>query len=256
MFNKDIVLKVSKNQVEKIDLDKKKIKTNLQIKYSLLKNIEEYNLKVKNKNVYIVIEDVEIYIKYFKVPKTSKWNLNSIIKNELIFLYGEKAKKIFYTYTLWKDREDELEVIVFCVNCDELDCLEGFIDNNKIRKINLIQFCFLNYFSEGIREKDYIFVFKYNEMTYLLGMSGGILISNKIIKNEEKNSCILKDVFKYTLDKMNSYEIKIHKVYSVNFKNQDFCNYITLDKNYSYTNLGEVSKEKIIEYFLIKRKKI
>ncbi|WP_231272407.1 hypothetical protein [Clostridium botulinum] len=175
MLNKNVLLKVSK---ESIKLDNKF--NNRFFSKDIFKDISK--IKIKNKNIYVVIEGEEVNIKLLKVPKVTKWNLNYLIKNELIFLYGKKADNIFYTYTIWDEDEEEREVLVFCVNSNKLNSIENVIKNNKLKSVKLIQFTIINYLKNKVDDKDYILIFKDEDKIYFLGISNEKLIANRIIE--------------------------------------------------------------------------
>lgn len=246
-----MLLKVSHDDIKSLELYNKLLNRK-RSNYESFVDTEKFNIDLKNRNIYIMIEDEEVYIKYLRLPNIkNKLNLNSIIKNELIFLYGKKSEKIFYTYTILDQGDNELEILVFCIYCDKLNCLEQYINNNKVKKINLVQFCFLNYFESVINEKDYIFIFKFNKSLYLLGMTKKKLVTNKVIKVTEYSYGELIDGLNYILDKLDVYKISEAKIYSVNFYDENFIKHINNLTKYEYVNLGNLSNDKIIEHFTI-----
>ncbi|KEI07112.1 hypothetical protein IRP63_07460 [Clostridium botulinum] len=245
MLNKNVLLKVSK---ESIKLDNKF--NNRFFSKDIFKDISK--IKIKNKNIYVVIEGEEVNIKLLKVPKVTKWNLNYLIKNELIFLYGKKADNIFYTYTIWDEDEEEREVLVFCVNSNKLNSIENVIKNNKLKSVKLIQFTIINYLKNKVDDKDYILIFKDEDKIYFLGISNEKLIANRIIENNIGDEFLI-DIFNYTIAKMKTFNIKANNVYGINFNKTDVIKYIEHNA-YKYINLQNISKNKIIECFSIKRK--
>ncbi|KEH97231.1 hypothetical protein [Clostridium botulinum] len=245
MLNKNILLKVSK---ESIQLDNKF--NSRFFSKDIFKDISK--LKIKNKNIYVVIEGEEVHIKLLKVPKVTKWNLNYLIKNELIFLYGKKADNIFYTYTIWAEDEEEREVLVFCVISNKLNSIENVIKNNKLKSVKLIQFTIINYLKNKVNDKDYIVIFKDEDKIYFLGISNEKLIANRIIENNIEDEFLI-DIFNYTISKMKTFNITANNVYGINFNKTDVIKYIEYN-SYKYVNLQNISKNKIIECFSIKRK--
>ncbi|MCD3299227.1 hypothetical protein, partial [Clostridium botulinum] len=197
MLNKNVLLKVSK---ESIKLDNKF--NNRFFSKDIFKDISK--IKIKNKNIYVVIEGEEVNIKLLKVPKVTKWNLNYLIKNELIFLYGKKADNIFYTYTIWDEDEEEREVLVFCVNSNKLNSIENVIKNNKLKSVKLIQFTIINYLKNKVDDKDYILIFKDEDKIYFLGISNEKLIANRIIEHNIGDEFLI-DIFNYTIAKMKTF---------------------------------------------------
>lgn len=256
-MSKDIILKVSHNDIKIANLHIGKfMRGKNPPNEPLLKDMTNLSVNLKNKNIYIIIEGEEVYIKYLKLPNVnSKHKVNSIIKNELIFLYGKKSEDIFYTYTVLKDKDKELGVLVFCLYCSKLSNLEQFINNNKIKRINLIQFCFLSCFQSCINDKDYLFMFEYNKILYILGIFEGRLIANKILDITEGIEHLFMDGLKYILDKMESYNAEPKRIYSVNLKNEDFIKSINELNRYSYIDLGNLNNDEVIKKFTIKKRK-
>lgn len=245
MLNKNVLLKVSK---ESIQLDNKF--NDKFFNKHIFKDISEIN--IKNKNIYIVIEGEEVHIKLLKIPKIPKWDLNYLIKNELIFLYGKKANNIFYTYTIWNEDKEIREVLVFCINSNKLNSIENIIKNNKLKSVKLIQFTIINYLKSKVSHKDYILIFKDEDKIYFLGISNEKLISNRIIENNIEDEFLI-DIFNYTIAKMKTFKIIANNVYGINFSKKDVIKYIQ-HNSYNYVDLQNISKNKIIEYFSIKGK--
>ncbi|KYH29803.1 MULTISPECIES: hypothetical protein [Clostridium] len=253
-MGRNMLLTISKEYIKTLEFNNKFLK-NKKIDYESMLNEEKINVNFKNRNVYIIIEGEEIYIKYLKLPNIkNKHSLNSIIKNELIFMYGKKSENIFYTYTILNEENNELEVLVFCIYCDKLSCLEKCINDNRVKKINLIQFCFLNYFEKRIEEKDYVFLFRFNNSLYILGVMKKRMIANRIINEVDCNYDLIVDGLDYVLHKLDQYNGKVSKIYSANFNDKEFIDYINNLMKYKYVDLGSLSSNKMIEYFTITRK--
>ncbi|EDS77951.1 putative conserved protein [Clostridium botulinum C str. Eklund] len=247
MLNKNIFLKVSE---EGIQIKNK----NLRLKHkgiNPLKDIE--GIKIKNKNVYIIVEGEEVHIKLLKLPKVSKWDLNSLIRNELIFLYGRKANNIFYTYTVLNETIEDIDVLVFCMNLKDVKALEKIISDNKIKKINIIQFNMLNYFKSYIKDKTYILIFKDENKIYFLGITYENLVANRIVNLESKNyEYFLMEGFNYCVNRIEKFTKGLENIYYVNFKEEEKDLYMQ-NHIYKYKDLGSVDKTKILQYFSIKR---
>lgn len=246
MLNKNVFLKVSE---EGIEMNNKNLKYK---NVNLFKDITGIN--IKNKNVYIIVEGEEVHIKLLKLPRVSKWDLNSLIKNELVFLYGKKANNIFYTYTLLNETREDIDVLVFCMNLKDVKALEKIINNNKIKKINIIQFNMVNYFKNYIKDKTYILVFKDKKKVYFLGVTYENLISNRIVNlNNENHECFLMESFDYCVNRIEKFTSELRNIYYVNFQEEEKSIYMQNDK-YKYIDLGCVDKTDIVKYFSIKRK--
>lgn len=246
MFNKNVFLKVSEEGIE------------MNNKHLTHKNINPFKditgIKIKNKNVYIIVEGEEVHIKLLKLPKVSRWDLNSLIKNELVFLYGKKANNIFYTYTILNETREDIDVLVFCMNLKDVKDLENIINNNKIKKINIIQFNMVNYFKNHIKDKTYILIFKDKNKVYFLGVTYENLVSNRVVNlNSENCEYFLMESFNYCIDRLEKFSGGVKNIYYVNFEEEEKEIYMQNDK-YKYTDLGYVDKTDIVKYFSIKRK--
>lgn len=253
-MNKDILIKVSNGDINSFKIFKKKSIITKKSHDKLFIDTERINVNLKNRNVYILIEDEEVYIKYLKLPNTKKkQNLNNIIKNELVLLYGNKSEKIFYTYTILDKKDKELDVLVFCIYSEKLKCLEQYLNNNNIKKINLIQLCFLNYFEGIINEKDYILLFVFNNTMYLLGSVNGKMAGNKIICKENCSYKMLIDGLRYISDKLESYNAYPNNIYGVNINDESLMKYLKGIEKYNFVDMGNVEEKDILEYFTIKK---
>ncbi len=108
-----------------------------------------------------------------------------MIKNELRYYYKD-INHIAFTYKLIKKDKFNMEILVFCIKGNNLDILENSIDNNiNLKKVNLIQFCFKNYYASKINEKNYILVFYYNCNLYFLICCNNEIVANNIINIKE-----------------------------------------------------------------------
>ncbi|MCY6483743.1 hypothetical protein OW763_05190 [Clostridium aestuarii] len=255
MLKRDVILKISKNNIVSMKLrtERNILKNKRRAGKLIFENLKDLEVCIKNRNVYVLVEGEEVYIKYMVVPKVDKYKLDVIVENQLVYLYGNKADKIFYTYTIWNDKGNELEVLVFCINCDNLKVLEKCI-NNKIKSINLIQFNFLNYFNKCILEKNYVLIFNFNKDTYLLGICRKKIVANKIIKFNNKKCTLIIEGFNYIIDKLSIYNCKITKIYSANFNEEQFKKYIESQNKFKYVELGGIKDDGLIKSFIVNRR--
>ncbi|MCY6370329.1 hypothetical protein [Clostridium ganghwense] len=256
MLKKDIILEICNHNINSLKLGKKHklIKEKKGLERVIIKDLEDLKTRVRKKNIYIMVEGEEIYIKYMSLPKVYGYKLDNIVENQLIHLYGRKAEEIFYSYTIYKEQENELELLVFCVNCQRLNGLKHCIKcNNVIKKVNLIQFYFLQYFKNYVLDKSYIFIFNYNENLYITAVSDDKIIANKVIRDNNENYEFVISQYDYINDKVLGLDKKINKVYSVNLNDIRFKEYLMNEKKYTYENLGEFDEEIIMETFILNR---
>lgn len=257
MFKKDILLKVCSNKINSFEVCKKHKSVNFEKAGEAIdvKDFKNLKIRVRNKNLYVMIEGEEIYIKCMQLPKVYGEQLDKLIQNQLIYLYGAKAEQIFYSYTIFKEKENDLEVLVFCVNCEELNQLKNFTNcNGVIKKVNLVQFCFLNYFKKYISDNNYLFIFQYNENLYLIAVVENKIIADKVVKDSEKNYEIIVRGYDYLKEKTLSLHVYINKMYCVNFQNLKFKEHMENEKEFEYRDLGEFDEGVIAQSFIYSRR--
>lgn len=252
-MKKDIILQVSDKNIHKVDYDRKGlIKKEYILNKSVVYSLDDIRVNIKNKNVFLVIENEEIHVKHLTVPKVENHELNSIVKNRLKYLYGKKSEEIFYSYMICKEEDREIEILVFCINCDKLNGLDKNNIKCKISKVTLIQLCFLNYYQRVIADKDFLFTFKYNNNVYLLAVTDKKIVGNRIVEGSLIPS-ITKDI-DYMFHKINNYNGDVGKIYCVNLNDNEILNYISNINRYEAVDLGFISDEKILEHFIINRR--
>lgn len=257
MFKKDILLKVCRNKITSFEVCKrhKLSESEKAAQVINVKDFQDLKISIRNKNLYIMIEGEEIYIKYMRLPRVYGEQLDTLIQNQLIYLYGTKAEEIFYSYTIFKEKENELEVLVFCVNCEELNELRNSTKyKGVIKKVNLVQFCFLNYLKKYISDSNYLFIFEYNKNLYFIALADNKIIADKVIKDSEENNELIVKAYNYLKEKTLAVYVHINKIYCVNFHNLKFKEYIENEKELEYRNLGKYDEGVIIQSFVYSRR--
>lgn len=250
-MKKDLFLQVSNKNIQKIDYSRKGlIRSKYILKKSVIQSFQEVKVGIRHRNLFLIIEDEEIHIKLMNIPRVDFYNLDLVIINRLKYLYGEKSEEILYTYTILREKEQEIEILLFCINCEKLNVLSS-LNKLKISKITLIQICFLNYFKKLISHNDYLFLFKHKTNLYLLAISKGNVIGSKII--EENYIHNISNDIDYLFNKLIGHNSTCNKIYIVNFEDKNITNYIDNNK-YDLVNLGDISEDKILEYFIINRR--
>ncbi|MBU3142200.1 hypothetical protein [Clostridium sp. CF012] len=213
-------------------------------------NIKDFVMDIKNKNLYVLVEGETIYIKMVTLPLVKKHLISDLIKNELRYYYND-IDHISFTYKLINKDEFKMEILVFCLSGNNLDILENCIDNNiNLKKVNLIQFCFKNYYCNKINEKDYILVFYYNCILYFLICHNDEIVANTNVKVVD----LLLFKFPYAmnefLDKYNNYAKQCKKNYYANVEGlyiEEF-KYLTLP----VVILENLKGPELIKYIIIK----
>jgi hypothetical protein len=228
--------------------------------YKETENIKEFQIDIKNKNLYVLVEGETVYIKIITLPMVKKHQINDLIKNELRYYYKE-IDHIAFTYKLIKEDKFNMEVLVFCLKGNNLDILKYSIDNNiKLKRVNLIQFCFKNYYSNKIHEKNYIFVFYYSSNLYLLICHNGEIIVNNILSVTEILPFRFSDVMNEFLEKYNDNVKLCKKIYYANIRQLDIKGLNTevlsmIEFKYlglPHQILDDLKREELLKYIIVK----
>ena len=255
-FKKNMFLEVSTQRISGIEFSKSIILnkvTNIIEEskyYKDMSNIKDFKIDIKNKNLYVLVEGETVYIKLMTLPSVKKHLINDMIKNELRYHYKD-IYHIAFTYKIIKEDGFNMEILVFCLKGDKLDILENSIDNNiNLKKINLIQFCFKNYFANKIMEKNYILVFYYNYNLYFLICDNNEIVANNIVSVKDLQLFKFSEVMDEFLEQYNAYAKLCEKVYYVNIKEQniDQLEYLALP----YQILNDLERHELLKYIIIK----
>jgi|GEM_PF-1060533 len=213
-------------------------------------NIKDFKIDIKNKNLYILVEGETVYIKMVTLPIVKKYLINDMIKNELRYYYKD-IDHIAFTYKLIKEDKFNMELLVFCLKGNNLDILENSIENNiNLKKVNLIQFCFNNYYSNKINVKNYILVIYYNFNLYFLICSNNEIVANNIVNIHEEPQFEFSHLMNDFLEQYNDYAKQSEKIYYANTKQLDIneFKYIALP----HQILDELKREELLKYIIVK----
>jgi hypothetical protein len=228
--------------------------------YKETENIKEFQIDIKNKNLYVLVEGETVYIKIITLPVVKKHQINDLIKNELRYYYKE-IDHIAFTYKLIKEDKFNMEVLVFCLKGNNLDILKNSIDNNiKLKRVNLIQFCFKNYYSNRIHEKNYVFVFYYSFNLYFLICHNGEIMVNNILSTTETLSFKFSDVMNEFLEKYNENAKLCKKIYYANIGQlniKDLDSEVLSMVEFKYLGLphqilDDLKREELLKYIIVK----
>ena len=228
--------------------------------YEETKNIRDFQIDIKNKNLYVLVEGETVYIKIITLPVVKKHQINDMIKNELRYYYKE-IDHIAFTYKLIKEDKFNIEVLVFCLKGSNLDILKNSIDNNiKLKRVSLIQFCFKNYYSNKIHEKNYIFVFYYSFNLYFLICHNGEIMVNNIISITEPLPFSFSEIMNEFLEKYNDNAKLCKKIYYANIEQLDIKDLNTealsmMEFKYlglPHQILDDLKREELLKYIIVK----
>jgi hypothetical protein len=251
MLGKNAIIEIGDNYVCKYDFYMKNLKLDYKRKNYDLDVVKKFCVDLKTKKVCIILEGEELQIKLLKLPRTKKEILDDIIKNELHYHFNNLDGVIF-NYTILKEYENNIEVIVFCINEKKVSFIQNCLHiRTRINAVYLLQFCILNHYKIKITEKNYIFVFKYKDNLYLL-----YCIDNKILHNTLYKSMFYKDKFTSILNSFIErckilYDVNINKIYSANIsENIELWDMI---EKISYEDLGPIDEEQFVYSITVKR---
>ena len=255
-FRKNMFLEVSTQRISGIEFSKHASLNKAiniakgNVYYKDTPNIKDFKIDIKNKNLYVLVEGETVYIKKVTLPIVKKYLINDMIKSELRYYYKD-INNIAFTYKLIKKDKSNMEILVFCLKGNNLDILENSISNNlNLKKVNLIQFCFKNYYASKINVKNYIFVFYYNKNLYFLICCNNEIVANNIINVKELPLFKFSTVMNEFLELYNDYAKLCEKIYYANIKelNIEEFKYIALP----HQILDELKREELLKYIIVK----
>lgn len=242
-----MLIKIDGDQIRCIQINGKGLGKKFEaFKHSDFKKFDTEKLLVSN--VYILIENEEIYTKLITVPKVNKRHLYTIIENEIIY-YFSNSSDLVYNYSVLNSDTNRIKIIVACLNITSLNILKKQLFRSNIKSLCLVQNCFLDYYRKQIKDYSYILIFWYNKSLYFLGCIDNVIISNRIIKNIDSNN-INKDIIKEFL--INCRDIyNEYKFDSIYYSNISADNLLAKDDlNIRFIDLGMLSGEIIINYLI------
>jgi len=255
-LRKNMFLEVSTQNISGTEFSKSLILngainiTSKNVYYKESQNIQDFKVDIKNKNLYVLVEGETVYIKRVTLPKVKKYLINDMIKNELRYYYND-IKNIAFTYKLIKQDKSNMEILVFCLKGNNLDILENSITNNvNLKKVNLIQFCFRNYYASKINVKNYIFVFYYNCNLYFLICCNNEIRANNIIKVRELSLLKFSRVMIEFLELYNDYAKLCEKIYYANISGLDLDEFEYLELTHQI--LDDLKREELLKYIIVK----
>jgi len=255
-FRTNMFLEVSNERIAGIEFSKRNLlKKVINISkgnayYKDKHNIKDFKVDIKNKNLYILVEGETVYIKMVTLPIVKKYLINDMIKNELRYYYKD-IDHISFTYKLIKEDKFNMELIVFCLKGNNLDILENSIENNvNLKKVNLIQFCFNNYYLNKINVKNYILVFYYNSNLYFLICCNNEIVANNIVNFEDLIIFGFSHIMNEFLEQYNNHAKKSEKIYYANTKELDINEYKFIELPHQI--LDELKREELLKYIIVK----
>ncbi|MCB2359290.1 hypothetical protein [Clostridium estertheticum] len=258
-FRKNIFLEVTQQKISSIEFSKHLIFNklyNISNKNTYYKddsNTKKFQIDIKNKNLYVLVEGENVYIRLVTLPIVRKYLIHDMIKNELRYYYKD-IDQISFTYKLIKEDKINMEILVFCLKGNNLDMLEDSINNVTFKKVNLIQFCFKNFYANKIHVKNYIMVFYYNSNLYYLICNNNEIVANNSVSVKEVALSKFSESMNEFLEQYNDYAKSCEKIYYSNISQLDIESDI---KKFEYLQLShqildELKREELLKYIILK----
>lgn len=208
-----------------------------------INNIRQLKVNLKKKNLFIILDGEELYIKIMILPKLKKEKLYEIIRSELEYRF-KNIDNIMFTYQIIKDNGSNLEAIVLCLNCSRMDLVEECIKKGaKLKGIYPIQFCILDNYKRIIKDKKYIFTFLYKDILYFLACSDNKIVANSVVKPFiEKNFMNELNKFQTKYSALEAFG-DFSKIVLLNFSNEGLIE--NIKKLYKCDDLGDIREDEI-----------
>lgn len=243
MFKKDTVLEIGEDYLIRYDYGRKTEHN--------LKLYEQLNVKLKRKKIYIILDEEDLNIRFFTIPKVKNKEIYDLIKNELFYYYRD-IKNLIFAYKILKENKDTKEVIVLCLNTNKLNKIDKHVHSSSIIKgVYLLQLSVLNYFKKKIKDENYIFIFMYKESLYLLCSINSNIIFSSVIKNPFYEDSYKKQIYDF-IDKANNYKssITINQIFFANCaKNSEIESFLN---ELNCKNLGCLKEKKLVRNIIAK----
>ncbi|MHC1721128.1 MAG: hypothetical protein AB9844_10775 [Clostridiaceae bacterium] len=167
----------------------------------------------------LVLENEEIYIMHVVLPAAGKYTLWNMIKDELIFKFGNIGC-ILFDFELRGKKGQSIEAIVYCINFDIKKIASDLKSKGGILKgVYPLQFYVLRKYRKHIGGRNYFLVFLFRNRIYLIAAVNNILIMNKIIHYSKG---LNEQDFEYQ-------EEKIRDIYLINIKNEEIKSFLPPD---------------------------
>lgn len=218
-------------------------------------NIDDIKIHVRNKNLFIVVHGEEVYVKLMILPKVSREKLYFIIKQELRVRF-KNLDNIMFTYEVFQDNGNCLEVIVFCFNWNEAGLVKNCIETGgDVKGIYPIQFCILDKYRNQIKSENYILIFYLKNNVYLIGCYRNKIVGNSVFRNFDiDNTERFEDEIDSFIVKCNilSRAKELPSIFLLNFFNKALIE--SLRKNYNCESLGEIDYEDSIKKVILNEK--
>lgn len=182
MLHKPCILEIVDNYLIKHDLYSSFMKSRYRSSEYKLNLLREAQFCLCSKKVLVVLEGEKINIKNMTLPRLKKPQISRLIAEELAFSASD-LEKVYFSYTIIKEGKTSIQLFVYYSKEGKPKILSNYMTGKSfIKKVHMIQFWFLKYFKASFKHKDFIFVFIYRSVLYLI-----CCIDGKVSYNEAEN---------------------------------------------------------------------
>lgn len=210
--------------------------------------IDEKSLDYKDvnnkfeKNVIIIMENEEIYIKYITVPRVRRDEVERIVRDELRFYYRTDTD-ITFSYSILKKSKTSMELVVFYINSNSLNTI-ALKNIKSIKSIYLIQFCYTKYVKSISKLNNYVIAFIYKQNLYFVFCEAGLIKYNYIFRNFNESAIEFETCLNYFMNLNKDIEDNLNMIYISGFREETICG---LRISYCFENLGNIEQSELFK---------
>lgn len=200
----------------------------------------KYIDKEFKKNITIIMENEEIYIKYITIPKVNKYELEKIVRDELRFYY-RTDEDITFSYSILKKNKTSMELEVFYINSNSLNTI-ALKNIKNIKSIYLIQFCYVKYVKDISKLSNYVIAFIYKQNIYFIFCEGGLIKYNYIFRNFNESAIQFETCLNYFMNLNKDIAENLQMIYIIGCREETVGSLKIL---YCFENLGDIDQSKL-----------
>lgn len=198
-----------------------------------------------NRNVTVIIEDEEVYIKKLTLPNVEEKILEKMISDELK-VYYRMEEDICFSYSILCRNKYNMQIALFYINSHKLKKLD-FKNVKKIKAVYMIQFCFIVYIKKKIKSiEKYILASMYNNNLYILFCESDILTANCVFKNFSGSNLEFKERLNNFI-RLNRCSAGFEKLYLLGLNKATIDG---IEAQYKYEDLGNIHRQDIFKCFV------
>jgi hypothetical protein len=218
--------------------------------WSDIQSTDKIKEELNQHDIYMIYEGEEFYIKYIKLPKVKHYYVDTIIKNELTYIFKD-ITTFTYTYEAFRKDRKYIDILVFCINSEKNIVFNSIEQSCRVKGIFLIQLSYFQYIRKIANCTKSIIILEYNNILYFLSVFNDKIVANTIIKNfgGDYEDFIAKFQYIFARTEEMETELRFFKsglnIYFSNFKYEDIIG--AMSNNYVCRNLGNIDFEKLLE---------